>query len=220
MERKLLTVAIATNNQGKLEELRALFEDVPVELVRVVDVTGQPFWVVEDGDTFEANAALKARAGCAATGLVCMADDSGLEVEGLAGRPGVRSARFAGPSASDAANNDALLDALSGVGATGRRARFRCVLSLAIPGRETLQSATGLCQGSIVAEPRGRGGFGYDPLFESDDWAGRTMAQLTDQEKNRVSHRARAARALRPRLLRELQETLRLADLAMSNGIK
>ena len=218
MNQKLLTVAIATNNLGKLAELRELFDDVPVELVRVVDVTGQPFWVVEDGDTFEANAALKACAGCVATGLICMADDSGLEVEGLAGRPGVRSARFAGPSATDAANNEALLAALAGTGASGRRARFRCVLSLAMPGREVLHSATGQCHGSIVTQPRGRGGFGYDSLFETDDWAGLTMAQLTDQEKNRISHRARAARALQPELLRELEEILRIADLAMGNG--
>jgi XTP/dITP diphosphohydrolase len=195
------TVVLATHNRGKLNELRALLAGLPIQLVPIDAVLpGRPP-VVEDGATLEDNALIKARAAASATMLVSIADDSGLEVDALGGRPGVRSARFAKEGATDAENNAALLAALDEVDDDQRAARFRCVLALVDPFAETDEPlfAEGRCEGAITRQASGAGGFGYDPLFVVRGYE-RTMADLDDAEKNLVSHRAKAVLALRPRL--------------------
>jgi XTP/dITP diphosphohydrolase len=199
----LVTIALASGNEGKLAELRALLSELPVELSTVRDILGAPLNVVEDADTFEGNAILKATAACKATGLICIADDSGLEVDVLGGRPGVRSARFAHDRATDAENNAALLRELEDAEGGARDARFRCVLALASPWAiDGVQTVEGRVDGSISRDPRGSGGFGYDPLFLVKDHHGRSMAELSEDEKNAVSHRAQAVRRMVPVLLR------------------
>jgi XTP/dITP diphosphohydrolase len=188
------TVVLATANEHKVAELRALLGDLPVQLVTVTDVLGEPLPLAEDGATFEENAIHKAREVCRATRLISLADDSGLEVDALGGRPGVRSARFAHERATDAENNAALLRELEEI--EERKARFRCVLALATPWSDDVKIAEGRCEGTIARDPRGSGGFGYDPLFVVAELDGRAMAELEEREKNSVSHRARAARAL------------------------
>lgn len=201
------TLVLATRNRGKLVELGALFSGLGVDLVLALDVLGRDHEVDEDGATFEDNAIKKAKEIAALTCMMTLADDSGLEVDALSGAPGVRSARYAHARATDAENNATLLAALeslsqgnlSPVDAT---ARFRCVLALVDPysGGEPLL-ASGACEGSIVRAPRGAGGFGYDPLFLVAGES-RTMAELSEDEKNRVSHRARAAHRMREILQR------------------
>jgi XTP/dITP diphosphohydrolase len=206
----VLSIVIATTNVGKLAELRALLGDLPVQLLSVTDVLGENLAISEDGATFEENAVVKARAVCQATGLYALADDSGLEVSALGGRPGVRSARFAHERATDAENNAALLRELEDVPDASRAAKFRCVLALASPWAPgVVETVEGSCDGVIARVPRGSGGFGYDPLFIVPALAERVMAELTEAEKNAVSHRARAVRALRPVLVRLLDERLR-----------
>jgi XTP/dITP diphosphohydrolase len=199
------SLLVATNNRGKLEELRHLLAGLNVELLSLQDVSKKPIVVVEDGDTFEANAIKKAREVAAFTMMLTLADDSGLEVEALGGAPGVRSARFAGERATDAENNAALLAALDlvdGDAALARtqdyKARFRCVLALVDPFVRDGEPfvVEGTCTGKITRTPRGSGGFGYDPLFLVDG-TDKTMAELTEEEKNTLSHRARAVQALR-----------------------
>lgn len=209
-----MTVVLATTNLGKLAEFRFLFAGLPIDLVSLADVSGPMPHVVEDGKTFEDNAVKKATAVAEASLMVALADDSGLEVDVLRGAPGVRSARYAGERATDAENNAALLHALRDVPAEERTARFRCVLCLIDPwsGDEpTMILAQGACEGMIARSARGSGGFGYDPLFvvEGRD---RTMAELTDREKNEVSHRARAVEALRPKLLQAIEERAAITD--------
>ena len=200
------SLVVATNNRGKLEELRALLEGLPIELLTLADVGAKDMVIVEDGATFEQNAIKKARAVADATMMMTIADDSGLEVDALGGQPGVRSARFAHERATDAENNAALLTRLEDMGDTPDRfpARFRCVLALVDPyeGGEPHLSE-GRCEGVITKTPRGTGGFGYDPLFlvEGGD---KTMAELAAEEKNRISHRALACLRLRPVLERAL----------------
>jgi XTP/dITP diphosphohydrolase len=202
------TIVLATSNAGKLAEFRALFAGLPIELVAPHEVLDEVPVVPEDGDTFEANAIKKARAVADAAMMITLADDSGLEVDVLNGAPGVRSARFAGERATDAENNAALLQALKDVPQDERTARFRCVLCLIDPwsgDEQTMVMVEGSCEGAIARSPRGSGGFGYDPLFvlTKED---RTMAELSDGEKNAISHRARAASALRPKLVDMLDE--------------
>ena len=175
-----------------------------------LDDLGVPGDPDETGATFETNAAIKARAGARATGLPTLADDSGIEVDALGGRPGVRTRRFAGEHATDAQNNAHLLEALREVPAALRGARYVCVLTVALPDGAvrhppTLVRARGTCRGRIATEPRGSGGFGYDPIFEpaSEPPGGRTLGLWTPAEKHAISHRARAARRLAPKL-REL----------------
>ncbi len=200
-----VTVALASSNDGKLLELRALLAELPIELVTVEDVLGKAFSVVEDADTLEGNAIIKARAACLATGLLCVADDSGLEVDALDGRPGVRSARFAHERATDAENNAALLRDLEDAEEQVRSARFRCVLALASPWAiDDIETVEGRVEGSIARDPRGSGGFGYDPLFIVEGHQGRAMAELSESEKNAISHRAVATRALAPVLMRRI----------------
>jgi len=212
----LFTLVVATSNEGKLLELRSLFGDLPVELVSLSSVVGERPPVAEDGATFEDNAAIKARAACRATGLHALADDSGLEVKALDGRPGVRSARFASERATDAENNAALLRALEEVPDDERAARFRCVLAFASPwSKDKVETVEGCVEGLIAREPRGSGGFGYDPLFIVRELDGRVMAELPESEKNAVSHRGRAAQAMRAVILRVAQAHLAESERAV-----
>jgi XTP/dITP diphosphohydrolase len=212
----LLSIVIATTNEGKLNELRALLGDLPLELLSVTDVLGDKPVIAEDGDTFDQNALVKARTISQATSLYALADDSGLEVEALGGRPGVRSARFAHERATDAENNAALLRELEEVGDDARRAKFRCVLALASPwALDEIETVEGSCEGIIARAPRGSGGFGYDPLFIVPELGDRAMAELSEDEKNSVSHRARAVRALRPVLARLIEARLNEVERAL-----
>ncbi len=200
-------LVIATHSEHKLRELRELLQLEQAELVSLDDlgVHGEP---IEDGETFETNAAIKARFAVRATGLPVLADDSGLEVDALGGGPGVRTRRYAGEDATDADNNAKLLAALDGLPPERRGARYVCVLALALPGDagprggQHVAFARGTCRGRIARAPRGTGGFGYDPIFEPDVEApgGRTLGLWTPAEKNAISHRARAARRMADRL--------------------
>ena len=190
-------LVIATDNPGKLREFAALLAPLGYRATSQRDAgVKTPF--EETGATLLENALGKARHAVSLTGLAALADDSGLEVEALGGAPGVHSARYAGPDAGDGANCAKLLQALDGVPADQRRACFRCVLVLLEPDGEPLV-CEGEWAGSIATQPSGDGGFGYDPLFEPDD-ASHTAAQLTPEEKNRLSHRARAFARLRAAL--------------------
>ncbi len=189
-----MTVVLATRNRGKLLELRELLAGLPIDLRSLDDVLPNLQPIVEDGATFEENALIKAQTVAEAALLVTIADDSGLEVDALGGRPGVRSARFASDAATDAENNAALLAALEEVrGGEKRTARFRSVIVVVDPFSEAPPLVvTGSCEGSIAREPRGTGGFGYDPLFVVHA-LDRSMAELSEAEKNDVSHRGKAA---------------------------
>ncbi|MDP9000402.1 MAG: RdgB/HAM1 family non-canonical purine NTP pyrophosphatase [Myxococcota bacterium] len=199
------TLVVASGNQGKVDEFKALLAGLPLHVCAIGEIVSTPVNVIEDGRTFADNAIKKAKAAANASGMLTLADDSGLEVDALDGRPGIRSARFAGEHASATQNNDALLAALARLGESGKstvyRARFRCVLAVVDPrsGRGEASIAEGTCEGTLTLTPRGAGGFGYDPLFVV---AGldKTMAELTRDEKNRLSHRARALGVLRPLL--------------------
>jgi XTP/dITP diphosphohydrolase len=183
---------VATANPGKLREIRAILEDAPLALLALDAFPAVRF--PPEGDDYAENAMAKARAVASATGRAAVADDSGLEVAGLGGEPGPRSARYGGPGLDDAGRVRALLAAMAGLDAEGRRARFVCVAALATPEGELL-TARGECAGRILAAPRGAGGFGYDPVFEAEG-LGRAMAELSEVEKHRISHRGRAFRAL------------------------
>lgn len=185
-------IVVATKNPGKIREMTMAFRELPVELVALASFGSLPD-AVEDGATFAANAEIKARFYMQATGVACLADDSGLEVEALGGAPGVYSARFAGYHADDAANNAKLLDELTRVGRAQSAAAYRCVLAFVdTNGRSLL--ASGSCQGAVKKEPRGVGGFGYDPYFYIEE--NKTMAELTLQEKDKISHRGNALREM------------------------
>jgi XTP/dITP diphosphohydrolase len=196
-------LVIATHSEHKLRELRELLQLERADLVSLdeLGVTGEP---IEDGETFETNAAIKARFAVRATGLPALADDSGLEVEALGGGPGVRTRRYAGEHATDADNNARLLAELDGLSPERRGARYVCALALALPGDagprggQHLTFARGTCRGRIAPGPKGSGGFGYDPIFEpeSEPPGGRTLGLWTPAEKNAISHRARAARRM------------------------
>jgi XTP/dITP diphosphohydrolase len=188
---------LASANQGKLRELRAILHGLPVELLGPAEAgLGEPPPVEETGDTFLENALLKARAYATWSGLAAVADDSGLEVDALGGAPGVRSARYAGPGASDRANLDKLLAELAGVPPERRTARFRCAAALVDPrAGEWHTEAT--WEGRLLDAPRGTGGFGYDPVFVPDGWEV-TSAEVDQPTKDAASHRGRAFRALRP----------------------
>jgi XTP/dITP diphosphohydrolase len=188
---------LASANQGKLRELRTILEGLPVELVGLAEAgLGEPPEVEETGDTFLENALIKARAYAEWSGMAAVADDSGLEVDTLGGAPGVRSARYAGPGASDQANLDKLLAALDGVPPERRTARFRCAAVLVDPevGEWHAEAAW---DGRILDTPRGSGGFGYDPVFLPDGWD-QTSAEVDQATKDAASHRGKAFRSLRP----------------------
>lgn len=185
---------IGTNNPGKVRELMAILGELPMEAVTLNDV-GLELDVEETGATYAENAQLKADAFARASGLITLADDSGLEVEALGGAPGVFSARYAGHGMDDATRRAKLKQALRGV-PPPRIARFRCVVAVAQPSNR-VDLFEGVCEGEIILEERGSNGFGYDPIFFMPEY-GRTMAELPDDLKNQVSHRARAARAALP----------------------
>lgn len=214
MSVKVMTIVLATKNPGKLAELRLLLAGLPVEVVPVTDVVASYAAPAETGVSFEANAFIKAHAAAVATTLVAIADDSGLEVDAIGGRPGVRSARFARDGASDAENNAALLAALSDVDDAKRSARFRCAIAMVDPFADLDRPSTteGRCEGRVLRAVRGEGGFGYDPLFVPDEVAhaggDRTFAELTELEKNELSHRGKAVRALLPHVEALLQTRL------------
>jgi len=204
-------IVVATGNPGKVREIGAVLVGLPVEVLALSDLAPMPE-PVEDGATFEANARTKARYYARATGLWCLADDSGLVVDPLDGRPGIHSARYAadecGPGADrgaiDAANNTKLLRELEGVGDERRTARFVCHLALA-DSHDVLLETSGVIEGHIAHAPAGENGFGYDPLFYVPE-LGCTTAQLPPERKNEVSHRGKAVRAFR-RLLEQLLGT-------------
>lgn len=187
-------LVVATSNRGKLQEIRSLLDGV-VDTVRcAADFTEFPE-TIEDGSTFRDNALKKAREAMRFSGLPALADDSGLVVDVLGGRPGVHSARFAGEGAGDAANNRRLLEELNGIPADRRQAAFVCVLAFVSPeGHE--QVFSGRIGGAILTAEHGEGGFGYDPLFLVDGFD-RTMAELSLQEKNLISHRGQALQHFR-----------------------
>jgi len=196
-------LVFATRNHGKLVELRQLLSDIDVlDIDEAARRVGHAIPEVdEDADTFEGNAIKKAREVSRATGLPALADDSGLEVDALGGAPGVISARYAG-GGGDAANNAKLLVELAAIPAAQRTARFRAVLALADvtgPLGDDVITADGACEGLILDAPRGSGGFGYDPLFLFPE-LGQTFAELGVGPKGNLSHRARAMRAIEPRL--------------------
>jgi XTP/dITP diphosphohydrolase len=187
-------VAVATRNKGKLGEIRHSLAPLGWEFVAAEDLGSLPH-VREDGETFEANAMLKAKAYRRHfAGIATLADDSGLEVDALDGKPGVRSARYAGEHASDADNNAKLLRALDDLPLVQRTARFRSAIVF-IDEKGKVTSVSGICEGRIGFGPRGTGGFGYDPLFMPDAAPGRTMGELTIAEKSAISHRGAALEA-------------------------
>jgi XTP/dITP diphosphohydrolase len=197
-----MRLLIATRNRGKLSEMQALLEGLPVELATLEELPDAPE-VVEDGATLEENAAKKATEVARACGLHVVADDSGLFVDALDGRPGVRSARYAGPDPTTQKLCARLLHELEGVPSHRRAAHFRCCIVMADPEGRVLVSAEGHADGIVIAEMRGEGGFGYDPVFFYEP-AGRTFAELSAAEKNAVSHRGRALREFRSKLQRYL----------------
>jgi XTP/dITP diphosphohydrolase len=191
------TLVIATRNRKKLEEMAAILRGIHANLKSLDDFGDVPA-VPETGDTFEANARAKALGYARATGRWALADDSGLEVDALAGLPGVRSSRWGGEEGNDRLNNEALLKALAGHPKETWTARYRCVMALATP-EEVLATAEGACEGRITDRPAGANGFGYDPYFWLPE-RGCTMAELEPEVKNRLSHRFRALQAMRKHL--------------------
>ncbi len=196
-------ILIATQNRGKLAEIQAVMGDLPVDFV-CLDAHPNLPPADETEDSFAGNARLKACHYSRLTGLLTLADDSGLEVDALDGVPGVRSARFAGESARDEDNNRKLIDALRGVDPALLTARFRCSIAVA-DGDTVLLESDGMLDGLIVETPRGDNGFGYDPHFWIPN-LGKTAAELTATEKNKISHRGRALRSLASRLIALLSD--------------
>ncbi len=190
----MLTLLIATGNRGKFLEIRALLADMEINLLAPADLD-LDLHVVEDGQTYAENAAKKANAFARASGLIALADDSGLEVAALNGAPGLYSARYAPqPDAADADRRAYLLQNLSGKPRPWK-ARFRATIAISVP-EGGIHFAEGICNGEIIPDERGTGGFGYDPIFYLPE-LGRTMAELSMDEKNRLSHRARAVKNAR-----------------------
>lgn len=190
----MIDIVLATTNDGKIREIEAALD---LQFIHWLTYRDFPDWPTasETGKTFQENALHKADLLARRFDIPALADDSGLEVDALGGRPGIHSARFAGPGAVDAENNRYLLDLLKDVAYEARSGRFRCVLALSVPG-EPPRFTDGVVRGHIAFEPRGSGGFGYDPLFVADGYE-KTMAELDVEEKNRVSHRGRALAKMR-----------------------
>lgn len=187
-------LVVATGNAGKLREIRALLPDSGVEWVGLADVGPVDF--PDEGDDYAANAIAKARAVVERTGQAAVADDSGIEVAALGGRPGPHSARYGGDGLDDAGRVALLLREIAASGSADRSARFVCHAALVLPGAEARgECVVGTCEGTILEQPRGRGGFGYDPVFLPTG-EGAAMAELPPERKNVISHRARAFAAL------------------------
>ena len=181
-------IVIATGNKGKVREMINVFRDLDVELISLKDLPEKYPEPVEDGDSFQANSLLKAKYYCAKTGLACLADDSGLEVEALNGAPGISSARYAGENATDEENNAKLQSPMQDLGLAGSPAAYKCALTFVDTDGHKL-FAEGSCRGEIRLEARGQNGFGYDPYFYVGE---KTMAEMTLAEKQAVSHRGEA----------------------------
>jgi XTP/dITP diphosphohydrolase len=188
-----MDLVIATSNQHKLKEFKAILKGFPLTILSLKDFPDIPA-VVEDGKSFYENALKKALTVARHTDKITVADDSGIEVDALDGKPGVYSARFAGEDATDEANNTKLLKELEGVSSDKRGACFTCVLVIAQPDGETA-FVEGACRGTIIHEARGEYGFGYDPLFLVPEYD-KTFSEITPEEKNKISHRARALEKL------------------------
>lgn len=202
---------LATKNPAKVREYSRLLEGIPYEIVTLADVSINQV-VEETGKTLEQNAALKAKAYASLSNLLTLADDSGLEVDALGGEPGALSARFAGEGASDKVRIDYLLAKLSGIAWEQRTARFQCMIAIAsLDGKVAL--CQGECQGIIALKPKGDNGFGYDPIFYLPE-LGKTMAELSMDEKNEVSHRGKAVRKARHILEQRMMRKLRKAQKA------
>ena len=199
-------IIFATGNVGKMREVKEILRDMDVEVLSMKEA-GIETEIEEDGSTFEENAVIKARAVAAAagqSGAIVLADDSGLEIDCLNKEPGIYSARYLGENTSYAVKNQNLIDRLKGVPDHERTARFVCVIAAALPDGEVI-TARGVIEGRIDHEEKGSGGFGYDPIFYVPE-LGRTTAQLDMEEKNRVSHRARALNAMKTELKKVLSE--------------
>lgn len=190
-------LVLATQNPDKLKEIQEIMKGCPIRLVSLLDYPDVKE-VVEDGDTLLDNAIIKAKAAYALTGLPSIADDTGLEVDALNGAPGVYSSRYAGESATYAQNVTKLLKSMKDVPEAERTARFRCVVAL-VDGENSLW-VDGVCEGSILNERRGDSGFGYDPVFDVPEF-GKTFAEMTADEKHAVSHRGKAFRKMKERLI-------------------
>ena len=195
-----MEIVLASRNRKKIEELKSLLADMPVEVRSLLDFPNLPE-TPETGMTFAENAELKAKAAAEATGRIALADDSGLEVDALGGQPGILSNRFAGPEATDRDKYMRILELLKGVPDEERTARFRAAVAIATPEGETVL-VEGTCEGRIARDARGENGFGYDPIFYLPD-LGLTMAELPASEKNRISHRAKALQAAKSVLCEE-----------------
>jgi XTP/dITP diphosphohydrolase len=194
-----MKIVIATANKNKIYEIRHKFSGIRgLDLIPLGDFKDPPI-VIEDGDTFHENARKKAWAIASFTGLTSMADDSGLEINAMGGRPGVRSARFGGEGTSDTDRNKMILEEMRSVPGDKRGARFMCVIAIALPGGEC-HFAVGTCEGMIADSMKGEHGFGYDPIFYLPK-IGKTMAELNLEEKNKISHRAIALDGARELLL-------------------
>ncbi|NLT20419.1 MAG: XTP/dITP diphosphatase [Syntrophomonadaceae bacterium] len=197
------TLLLATRNEGKKMELQEMLNDIGISVINLHDIPPLPE-VVEDGKTFKENAEKKAYETAKATGYWCLADDSGLVVDALNGQPGIYSARFAGPEASDENNNHKLLDLMKGIDESKRTARFVCCMALSTPEGETLV-VEDYCEGIILRQPVGEQGFGYDPLFMPQGY-NQSMAQLSRQEKNLISHRGKALNRMKPIIISKMSE--------------
>lgn len=187
-------IVMASHNQHKIKEIEAITKKFGMPVISRDDAGVPPVEIVEDGETFEENSLKKAQEIQKLCGRITLADDSGLEVDYLGGAPGVYSARFAGEDGNDAKNNEKLLKLLDGLKKEDRKAKFVSVITMVFPDGEVL-TARGECPGRIITAPAGENGFGYDPLFVPDGYD-KTFAQLTAEEKNRISHRAKALEKL------------------------
>jgi XTP/dITP diphosphohydrolase len=194
---------LGTQNPGKLAEIKAILGNVPFELVSIAEFS-QLTTPSEDAESYAENAMIKARQYSAQTGLMTLADDSGLEVEALDWRPGLLSARYAGDNATDADRRLLLLSNIEKTGLKTRRARFVCAVAIADAAGKMINVSEGVCVGRINSEPRGKAGFGYDPLFIPDGYD-RTFAELENSIKNEISHRGRALAQARQFLLRQIR---------------
>lgn len=214
-----MSIVVASGNRGKLAEIRQILANLPVEVMSAAEALGDAMPnITEDGETFEDNARIKATTIASLSMMLTLADDSGLEVDALGGRPGVRSRRFASEGATDAENNAELLRSMEEVDDGERSARFRAAIVVVDPWNDNAEIvAAGSCEGSIARKPSGTGGFGYDPLFIVQGKE-RTMADLNEDEKNEISHRGRALRELQPRLEALIQSRLAQAESIMSGS--
>jgi XTP/dITP diphosphohydrolase len=191
-------ILIASSNKGKIKEIKQILGDR--KIITLEDINERSFDVEENGLTFRENALIKAKAYAEKFGYVCLADDSGLEVDALDGAPGINSARYAGDNATDHDRVKKLLHELSGLAATKRRARFKCAVCLYDPASGDKIFSEGICKGLICITPSGTNGFGYDPVFIPEGFR-YTMAELLPEQKNSISHRGRALQELKERLL-------------------